>query len=80
MGREGLGDLSSKYFFEIKIHIKELFEFDTYIAEKMKFSTKDFLVNVTEAAVSTDLITFTEKFHNGRLHFLCSASMKATKN
>ena len=46
-----------------------MFEFDTYIAEKMKFSTKDFLVNVTEAAVSTDLITFNEKSLNGRLHF-----------
>ena len=46
----------------------------------MKFSTKDFLVNVTEAAVATDLITFNEKSLNGRLHFLCSASMKATKN
>ena len=39
-----------------------------YTAQKMKFSIKDFF------SKSSDLVTFTEKVLNGKLHFLSSVN------
>ena len=39
---------------------------------KIKFSIKDFSVNVIKSQFSADLVIFTEEILNGKLHFLCS--------
>ena len=40
-----------------------------YTAQKMKFSIKDFSVNVTKFAGTAGLVTFTEKIVNGNFIF-----------
>ena len=42
----------------------------TDIAQKMKFSIKDFFSKCDQ-----DLVTFTEEILNGKLHFLCSVML-----
>ena len=42
-------------------------------AQKMKFSIKDFFCKCDQPRETADLVTFTEKILNGKLHFLCSA-------
>ena len=44
-----------------------------HTAQKMKFSIKDFSSKCDQIA---DLVTFTEKILNGKLHFLCSANVR----
>ena len=44
----------------------------TRTAQKMKFSIKDFFRKCDQTA---DLVTFTEEILNGKLHFLCSATL-----
>ena len=44
----------------------------TEIAQKMKFSIKDFF-NKSDA----DLVTFTEEIFNGKLHFFSSVNYKS---
>ena len=41
----------------------------------MKFSIKDFFINVTKSATA-DLVTFNEEILNGKLHFLCSMPLQ----
>ena len=42
-------------------------------AKIMKFSIKDFLINMSpNPQVPADMVTFTEEILNGKLHFLCS--------
>ena len=44
-----------------------------YAAQRMKFSIKDFSVNVTKLQETLDLVIFAEEIHNKKLHFLFSA-------
>ena len=43
-------------------------------AQKMKFSIKDFVSKWLNPQETADLVTFTEKILDGKLHFLCSVS------
>ena len=40
--------------------------------QKMKFSIKDIFSKCDQIRSPADLVTFTEKILNGKLHFLCS--------
>ena len=42
------------------------------------FPLRIYLVNVAKSVVSADLITFTEKILNGKLHFLCSEDFQSS--
>ena len=52
--------------FEIRTKINEFDALQSNTAQKMKFSIKDFFT------FTVDLVTFTEKILNGKLHLLCS--------
>ena len=43
-----------------------------HVAQKMKFSIKNFFSDWPNAQETADLILFTGKILNGKLHFLCS--------
>ena len=44
-------------------------------ALKMKFSVKDFFSKCDQIFLTVDLVKFTEKILNRKLHFLCSVSI-----
>ena len=58
-------------------HQKNLNKFIHATAQKIKFSSKDFSVNVTKS-FPADLAAFIEEILNGKLHFLCSVLYSKT--
>ena len=60
------------------ICLKRVQLFNKRTAQKMKFSVKDFFSKCDQ--FPADLVTFTEKIFNGKLHFLCGDVFTACHN
>ena len=43
-----------------------------FTTQKMKFSVKDYLINVSKLTVYVDIFTFTKYIIHGNVHFLCT--------
>ena len=64
--------------FHIYFCVQSLLYKISTLHNKWSFPLRIFSVNVTQSAVSANLVALNEELHSGKLHFLCSVKLRFT--